>query len=776
MHRRNDADVYGETDALLDDNERGAEQQESRGARITKLLLPLCSPSTLRPLEQILAATALVLFLIICLLCALLFTPPILNPHYSENGAVCDTAECVYTAHGILAALNETVDPCDNFYEFATGGWRAQHAIPEGAGVYGIEQYVAEKNAELMDRIMGDTSFGSSFGPADRSNLAKLRTFYDGCMDTDAADSAGAQPLLTELQELHRVLTSKKEPLTTGIQWLHERAIPVFFEAAIDGDPGRAPSAATPTIMPGGLGLPDPSLYNDRQILSAYQAAITEAALLVHPSSNTTAFESLAREVASFEHELSRIHADEAPKISDPLREYNPLGLQELHNALPSVNWELYMDRMSPEVLPHKAIVTSVRYLERLEYLISNTPRRTLHAYMYWALARKAGLFLGPNVPLYRVALRVANIVTGKEPDAQQERKKTCAASINTALGYMYGRYFVREAFSADAKVQVEEMLENIIRAFSQRLPALSWLDKATRAAARDKAAGIVLKIGYPTYPDSMSGLGMKRWYEDLNVTGHLFADQMAARRFLVRREWSFIGDELNAGALGDLTTAEVNAEYIPSQNEIVIPAGQIQPPYFDPSWPEYLQYGALGSAAGHELSHAFDPSGRHYDAQGFLRNWWTPTASAEFTKRQRCFEEQYGNYTIPDGRGGELPLNSRFTVGEDVADAGGLAQSYAAWRTLMRHGGYERRRLNKRLPGLLRYTREQLFFIAYGMSWARIILSGEARLRLQTDPHSPSEYRVNGVLRNAPEFAAAFGCSAGSRMVLPPTERCAIW
>ncbi|WFD33786.1 endothelin-converting enzyme 1 [Malassezia cuniculi] len=778
---RNDAVPAGETDHLLADPERGEAPSDSRRVRFANTVRYIGNSSALCCLDRRLRTVILVI-IIVCLICVLWLIPPPRRPPHVVDKEICDTPECVYAAYDILTSLNTTADPCDDFYEFATGGWRERHEIPRGAGGFGVFDLVSQNNDKIITNILGD-ALDASLDAADRDNHAKLRAFYHGCMDTDAADAVGAEPLLAELAGLHHVLSTHKNPaesLAASAQYLHERGINVLFEPSVDGDALRAPTTATPIITPGGLGLPDPAYYNDTELVDAYTEQVATAARLVHPptptlTNETEAFTKLARRIVDFETKLARIQPHQLD-LSNPLKSYNPLSIDELNELLPELSWATYMRRMSQEIVPHKVIAASVRYLEQLNELVASTPTDTLHGYLYWALVRETGLFLGPNVALHKPALHVANLVLGQDLDVEKERATVCTRSLNRALGYMSGRFFVQEAFSVEAKDQVEGILSRIVDAFYRRLPALDWLDDATRASARAKAEAIKIRVGYPTRPNSRSSVSIKQWYEDMHVTGAYYADQLEARRFLTRQAWSYIGGELNDEVLGDLATAEVNAEYLPSQNEIAIPAGIIQPPFFSAAWPQYLQFGALGTVAGHELSHAFDPAGRLYDAHGYLRDWWTPETAAEFEKRQRCLEEQYGNYSIPDGKGGHVPLNSRFTIGEDVADAGGLAQSFLAWQKLMHDGDYENKRLNKRLPGLLKYSRKQLFFIAYAAAWARNTRPGEAILRLRTDPHSPPQFRVNAALRNSRDFADAFGCRAGDRMMLSPADRCELW
>lgn len=775
-----------ETEPLLD-SERGTVNHEAVQGRLRRIsrkvhntvLKPLGRPSVYRPVFL-----ALVILNAIALLRFFFGPKPPPKPHVLDR--VCTTPDCVQVSYELLHSVNRSVDPCDDFYEFATGGWRASHPIPSDQGLFGIGQFVLANNNKILENILtGDVQPSSR---ADNASLHKLRTFYGACMDTKHQDKAGSRPLLDLVFELHEQLRpATPKALTSSLIWLHKQGIPALFEAAVEGDPGHAPLAATPLLSPGGLGLPDTTYYDDKSVLKQYHGMISSAVVELVKAArkekragnmfHAADADKIADAVVELEQTLAKISPD-VVELSDPVATYNPLSRTDLGKLSPALDWEAYLGAMSTSgVSPHKVVVASKSYMERLSKVLEETPQKTVHAYLYWALVREQGKYLGPNVPLGEPARRLNRFANGIDDDAVENRASTCLDAVSTALGYMSGRFYAEATFGPESKSQVEDMMDAIRFAFYQKLQKLPWLDASTRSTARQKAEDITIKVGYPTTPNTESASAIWDYYAPLDVGRSYFANQVSAHKFLVNTAWSRIGGSLNTGLIGDLMPSEVNAEYNAPQNEIVFPAGLLQVPYFDPRWPMYLQYGAFGTTAGHELSHAFDPSGRLFDKDGFLDDWWTPETSKAFQDRQRCVEEQYGNRTVVGPDGTVYNLQSKFTIGEDVADFGGLAQSYNAWKAKVQHGDVEVHRRNERLPGLTEYSQEQLFFIAYGAAWARNIRPAETVKRLKTDPHSPTKYRVNVPLANFPPFAKAFGCKAGKHaMALPEEDRCEIW
>lgn len=584
-------------------------------------------------------------------------------------------------------------------------------------------------------------------------------------------------------------LGGRQKGVTQALAWAHSRGLPILFEWYTEGEPVRDPNLGTAYLAPSGLGFPDKAYYSDEDELKFYSDRVAEAFILLDEAEHKHFYDTkgrsltkgkraelkeLARLVVKFESSLAEFTPD-GEDLADPLQTYNPINISSLSYTFTSIDWASYLKLLAIRG-PETVIAQSPNFIKSLESLISRTKTEVLIAYFTWSALRVTGLQLGPKVELRKPIDALDRRSKGVDPDAKEDRSGLCLTSLNEHLGFLSGRFFVQEAFSPEAKATAESIIADIISAFKSRLPELAWLDPKTRRKAEQKADAVSIKVGYPdSYPNTTDAYAMERFYADLEVEkDDYYGNVIRSWSRAAKTGWRNVGRELNKGRW-DMFPAEVNAYYNPGGNEIVFPAGILQPQYFSEFWPKYMQYGAFGCVAGHELSHAFDPAGRLFDEKGRLHDWWTNDTAAAFNTRRDCLIDQYSNYTIPDGKGGRLHLRGRFTIGEDVADAGGLAQSYRAWKDHLAKGG-DRLASNGLLPGIP-YTREQLFYISYARGWVRNIRTQEAIRRLRTDEHSPTKYRVIGALSNIPEFAQAFGCKAGQdRMARSEEQRCEIW
>ncbi|CAO1629004.1 unnamed protein product [Sympodiomycopsis kandeliae] len=848
---------------------QGSWQQRTRDT-LARAVRPLSEPDKLGPTEKLLLAASLVLLLLAAIFIGLFAGAQsrLNNDPYgrrpgngddADTSQVCNTKECVLASASVLQSLDTSINPCDDFYQFATGGWlkSPEHQIPDDAGEFGTFALVAQHNAQVVKDVLNQAptlqqaqeflalDAGSEDDKIDQRNLAKLKTFYDTCMDVGAQDKQGAKPLLEVLGHLSKLLSDKssisdetttpasplfvaqssrgppppppgnpgalppskapgraplphppsKSPgpppsrsprqkaLTSVLAWAHSRGIGAFWDIGVDGDPIKDPTEGTIYLVPGGLGFPDKEYYEDRKQLAFYESVVEDAITAVQKEqkddasslkkSNKKPGKSprvLAKEVVELEKELARLTPD-GDVLADPKATYNPEEVNKLGYMIDAVSWPDYLSALTVKV-PKKVIVASPSFFKGLSQIISRTRDDVLEAYLGWCAVRDLGRDLGPNVPLRRPAESLARHIRGVALDAKEDRSKVCLSELNEALGFMAGRYFVREAFSPSARDKAANIIKSIVASFKARLPALTWLDAETRKAAEVKADHVLVKVGYPDSPNTTDASSIERYFTGYDVSsGDHFGNRLRSSIWLTRKDLSQAGRKLDRQRW-DMFPAEVNAYYNPGGNEIVFPAGILQEPYFNENWPEYMQYGAFGAVSGHELSHAFDPTGRLYDENGYLRDWWSSATASEFSKRQHCLMYQYGNRTLNDGNGKDLPLNPKITIGEDVADAGGVAQSFQAWQNRLSSSSVT----NKLLPGLASYTREQLFFISYGITWARNARPEELLRRIRTDPHSPNPWRVNGVVTNFEPFQHAFGCKAGDRLFVPPKERCLIW
>lgn len=682
---------------------------------------------------------------------------------------ICITRDCVKTASRLLSALDESVDPCDDFYAFATGGWQKSHTIPTNKSEVSVFDDVSLE----VERVVHDLAtrpIDPKLPSGDQDNLAKLHTWYTACLDVDAQNTQGAQPLVAVVHELMRLPTH-----TSQLAWMHAHALDTWFQVSISGDPGSAPRSATPFFASASLGLPDKSYYANNKTAKKY-TELVDAGLQRLVDAGISSLRGVqASHVVELETALANA-APSAAESNDPIATYHPMAPEELALQVPSIDWPTYWATLSP-VHPSRVILASPSYMRAVDALLSSTSEHVRLAYAAWTLVRTMGLSLGPHVPLRQPAERLYHMVHGVASKVREKREPLCAASASASLGHLVGRYYVQEALPTPSVPQVARIAEAIRSAFLRRLFDLPWLDAKTKRAAVAKASAISFRIAQPQTPDLLQASDIAAWYSDLNVTHSLFDNEWRAQAWRVHKAYSYVGGELNRGALGNLVPTDVKAEYVPAFNEMDLAAGILQPPFFDANWPMYLKFGAIGSIAGHELSHAFDPHGRLYNSQGLLSDWWTNATAHAFVEQQKCIERQYAEYWVDDGHGHREYVDSRFTVGEDVADAAGIAQSFRAWKHILDNGGIRIFEQNQLLPGLAHYTQEQLFFVAFAHLWASLVRPAEQVRRIRTDPHSPARFRVNGALSNMPSFAEAFGCKPRHHpMVRSGRNRCDIW
>ncbi|KAI9499158.1 hypothetical protein BDB00DRAFT_753557 [Zychaea mexicana] len=458
----------------------------------------------------------------------------------------------------------------------------------------------------------------------------------------------------------------------------------------------------------------------------------------------------------------------------DPSKIYNPKTLSQLTKLSPKVDWDLLVTRLLPSTAPHQdvIIVSSPSYLEKLSAeVLAQSTQRTIQAYLLWRVINEYAPALSEEIrkPLQRLTAKLR----GTNAKVTKPRWETCLDQVDLSLGFIAGRYFVMEKFRPETKARADEFVKAIKESFLNRLPELEWLDEATRKHAIEKVDALVRKVGYPTKsPNVMSPVALSDYYSELVIDGDdFFGNYLRGRQWLVMKDWRQAGKPTDKSTW-EMTPATVNAYYNPPYNEIVFPAGILQSPFFSGEYPDYLNYGGIGAVVGHELSHSFDNNGRHFDAKGRLSEWWTKETLEAFEKKTSCFVDQYGNFTMEDESGDPIHVNGQLTLGENVADNGGIRQSYVAWK---RH--YDKNKDGKEnmlLPGLENITPEQLFFINYGRIWCGKSTKAQAKQSILVDEHSPPKWRVIGALQNSKYFAEVFKCPAGSPM--NPVDKCDLW
>jgi endothelin-converting enzyme/putative endopeptidase len=645
------------------------------------------------------------------------------------------------------SALDRTVSPCDDFYRFACGGWIAANPIPADKARWGRFDELRKRNAADLRAILESDAVGR-IDPADRYPR-KVGDFYAACMDEPGIESRGLGDLRAQWAALDAVGDARS--LAAQVARFHREGVPALFAFGSDQD-FRDSTQVIGEVAQGGLTLPDRDYYlkddpktaSIRAAYDAYQKKALHLAGVPLPEA-----EKEARAIQDLERSLAESHWTRV-EMRDPVRLYNRVELAGLEKAAPRFPWKAYLAEVGrPGLTAINA--TTPRFLERIDALVAGTPPAAWRAYLRWQLLddMAAARALPRAFVDARFAFQSASFTGAKELEPRWEH---CVRLTDRALGEALGQAYVRRHFGGDAKDRTRRLVAEIEEVMGDDLRGLGWMDDSTRAQALEKLGRIFNKIGYP---DAW------RSYESVEVTrASLLVSLLSARAFEVRRDLDKIGKPVDR-AEWRMTPPTVNAYYSALLNEIVFPAGILQPPFYGRTAPEPMNYGAVGMVVGHELTHGFDDAGRQFDARGNLRDWWSPAVGKEFERRAQCVVDQFAGYVAVD----DVKVNGKLTLGENIADLGGVKLAFAAYRAAA-----------GRAPAVGGFAPDQQFFLGEAQVWCSATRPEQSRLWAAIDPHAPPEHRVNGPLSNLPEFAAAFECPAGSRMVRPPEQRCEVW
>ncbi len=649
------------------------------------------------------------------------------------------------------AILDATVKPCDDFYRYACGGWMARTPIPPDRSRWNRSFSVIEESNLVRLREIAEADAAGKVDPADRYG-AKVGAYYAACMDEAGIEARGVEHL--QAAWAHIDAAADVPALAVQVARLHAHGVSAFFSIGSEQDAKDA-TQVIGVVEQGGLSLPDRDYYlKDDPKSAAIQQSYREhlARMLVLAGEDGPRAGCEAEAVYALERSLAESHWTRVEQ-RDPKRVYNRVDLVGLERAAPRFPWKDYLrDLGYPDLTAFNA--TTPRALTRLDEVLAKTPPATIRAYLRWKVLAAASTARALPRRFFdeRFAFSSKNFTGAKEPVA---RWKGCVRATDEALGEALGQAFVRRYFGADGKVKSQELVAGVEAAMGKDLDGLAWMDGPTRGRAREKLAKVANKVGYPD-----------RWrdYDALTLDrSSYFASVLAARAFEQHRQLAKIGKPLDRNEW-EMSPPTVNAYYDGSMNEMAFPAGILQPPMYARGAPEAVNYGAIGVVVGHELTHGFDDQGRQYDAVGNLTDWWTPSVSAEFDRRVSCVADQFSGYTAVD----EVKLNGRLTLGENIADLGGVKLSHAAYAA-------SRKGKPPEAP-VAGFSPEQAFFLGFAQAWCESTRPEQARMYAAVDPHSPGRWRVNGPLSNLPEFAKAFSCPAGSAMVRPPEKRCEVW
>ncbi len=640
--------------------------------------------------------------------------------------------------------FDTNVRPQDDFYRFVNGGWLKTATIPADRPMTGSFVDLADSSEAAVRTILDEVS--SSSAPAG-SVERKVGDFYRSFMDSARVEALGLSPLQSELDRIGAVNDKGELP---G-QFAHLASVGVssplgmfVFQDQKQSDRYIA------YVNQSGLGMPDRDYYfkeGERfdQVRAAYAKYIAQ---LLEMAGNPNP-EKAAADVVAFETTLAE---KQWTNVQNRDREatYNKMSVSDLEAMTPRFDWSAYVAAVGAESSP-AIVVRQPSYVEALGPILQETPLETLKNYMTFKLIDAYAYDLSSNFVDARFDFRGRTLV-GQQQD--RPRWKRGVSTVEGALGEAVGKIYVDRHFSPESKARMEELVANLTATYREAIDNLDWMSPETKAEAQRKLANFRVKIGYPN-----------KWrdYTALEIApDDLVGNEMRSAKFQHDDNVGRLGKPIDREEWG-MTPQTVNAYYNSVMNEIVFPAAILQPPFFNASADDAVNYGGIGAVIGHEISHGFDDQGRRSDGEGNLRDWWTEADASAFQSRADKLIERYNDFSPVEG----MNVNGALTIGENIGDLSGIAVAYKA---------YKRSLNGKEAPVINGYTGDQRFFLGYGQIWRSLLSEDLQRQRLLSDPHSPPEYRVNGILPNISAFYEAFDVKEGDKMYLPPEERVQIW
>ena len=655
--------------------------------------------------------------------------------------------------HGpdLKSILDTTCKPCDDFNRYVNQKWIDSNPIPAAYGRWGTFTKLAQDNRErmktILDAVVADNKAGKL---AHNSNAEKLAVLYTSCLDTEAIEKRGLEPVQAELERIAGI--DSRAALEAEILRLHERDLGTGAFLGVTQDAKNSSEYIASLSARGSLSLPDREFYfrTDEKSQKTREEFQRYVATIFHLTGDSDERAAAAgKTILEFETRLAEVQLNRVQR-RDPYATYHRMDLAGVEKEAPGFNWGgLFDGQKIPRSTPVN--LSEPRYFATFTKELASAPLETWKTYLKWRLLSSKANQL-PKA--YEDAWFEFNqkVLSGvKEPLPRWER---CTGLADRTLGDALGAAFVRRFFPPAAKKRMDELVATMRVTLGEELARADWLSPETKKQALAKLDKIAPKIGYPS-----------KWkdYSSIEVTpGKLLENVQAANLWQMKQQIDKLGKPVDRTEW-HMTPPTVNAYYSPQMNEIVFPAGILQPPFFDLSADDAVNYGAIGVVIGHEIGHGFDDQGAKYDGAGNLRNWWTDDDKREFEKRTGCVIDQFNSFDVQPG----LRHTGKLIIGEAAGDLSGITLAYRA---------YHRSLNGKPGPVIDGLTADQRFFIAFARVWANNARPEEDRLRLQTDPHPLPKYRVIETLKNVPEFAQAFGCHEGDAMVKPADQRCKLW
>ena len=649
------------------------------------------------------------------------------------------------------ANLDTTCAACSDFYTFANGGWLKRSTIPAAYSSWGSFNEVQDKN-ELVVRDVIEAAVKAVHAGAARptSNVFKIGAYYEACVDTLAIDALGTKPIDATMARIAKI--SSAADLPGALAELEATNGLAPFGVGVGADLKNSNRLLTNAAQ-GGLSIgqrdyylsPDSSMRKIRDAFVGYVAKLFE----LHGESAADA-KSHAQTVLDIETKFAQASMDQVSQ-RNPSNVYHVMSVAQFDTITPHFNWQSFISAQGgPNVT--EINVAQPEFFRALDGFITSIPINDWKTLLRFRLLHSSAGSLPKRYADEGFAF--AKLFTGQKE--RLPRWKSCGQRTTGVLGEAVGEEYVKRQFSADAKARARAIVDNMVSVLNEQIRQLDWMSDSTKTQALAKLGAFGRKIGYPDKWRDYSKLEVK--------PGEYYLNQRRVAAWSRAVNWAKLGKPVDKTEW-PITVEQVNAGYVPSWNEIVFPAGVLQPPFFDPSADDAVNYGAIGAVIGHEMSHGFDDQGRRFDAQGNLRDWWTKDDVAKYTAQAQRVVEQFNAYTVVDST---THVNGKLTLGENIGDLGGLKIAYVAMQKAMAQKG--------RQPNIDGFTPEQRFFLGWAQVWRELQRDEATKAQINSNVHAPAKWRVNGPLSNMPEFKAAWGCKDGDPMVRPEALRARIW
>jgi putative endopeptidase len=646
------------------------------------------------------------------------------------------------------ANMDTAVKPGDDFYRFANGSWLKNNPIPAEYSRYGVFELLQEENYEQLKTILAEASADKN--AATGTVNQKIRDYYNSGMDTVKIDKNGISPLKAELDQIDAMAT----PADVQKYIILEHAsgnYPLFYLFSSPDE--KNSNQVIAMTYQGGLGLPDRDYYlsdepRSKEIRTKYVQHMAKMFVLAGSTPEQAAKD--ADIDMKIETELAKLSRTRLA-LRDPNANYNKTDLAGIQKMAPGIDWKAYFEGIKLTAT-NEINVGQPEFMAAMAKMVNTIPVNDWKVYFRWDLINTAASSLSSDFDKEHFAF-YGTVLSGVKE--QRPRWKRMIDQTSGSLGEAVGQLYVQKFFPPEAKKRMIELVNNLKASLSQRINGLTWMSDATKKEAQAKLAKINVKIGYPD-----------KWidYSSLTIgTDSYYANSKSARQFAVNRDISKIGKPVDRSEWG-MTPQTINAYYSPNMNEIVFPAGILQPPFFFMDADDAVNYGAIGMVISHEMTHGFDDQGRQYDKEGNLHDWWLADDSKNFTAQTKVLVDQYDNYKILDS----LHVDGKLTLGENIADLGGMNVAYNGLQKAL-----EGKNKDEKIDG---FTPDQRFFLSYAQVWRANIRDEETMRRLKEDVHSPGDARVNAIVYNIPAFYTAFNIQPTDKRYIAPENRANIW